>query len=52
MYRDCEIVACQTEAVGRADSLDIEGVIEMISNDPVTVPAVARSVLRYKSGGR
>ena len=52
MYRDCEIVACQTEAVERADSLDIEGVIEMISNDPVTVPAVARSVLRYKSGGR
>lgn len=50
MYRDCQIVACHTEPVRRSDSLDLEGVIGMISNDPVTVPAVARSMLRNKPG--
>ena len=50
MYRDCEIIACHAEAVRRSDSLDLEGVIGMISNDPVTIPAVARSMLRNKSG--
>jgi len=50
MYRDCEIVACHTEPVRRSEPLDIEGVIGLISNDPVTVPAVARSMLRQKPG--
>jgi len=50
MYRDCEIVACHTELVRRSEPLDIEGVIGLISNDPVTVPAVARSMLRQKPG--
>lgn len=50
MYRDCQIVACHTEPVRRSDPLDLEGVIGMISNDPVTVPAVARSMLRNKPG--
>jgi len=51
MYRQCEIVACHTEAVRRSDPLDIDGLISLISNDPVTVPAVARSMLRHKPGG-
>jgi hypothetical protein len=51
MYRQCEIVACHTEAVRRTDPLDIDGLISLISNDPVTVPAVARSMLRHKPGG-
>jgi len=51
MYRQCEIVACHTEAVRRSDPLDIDGLISLISNDPVTVPAVARSMLRHKAGG-
>jgi hypothetical protein len=50
MYHHCEIVACHTEAVRPSDPLDLEGVIGMISNDPVTVPAFARSMLRNKSG--
>lgn len=51
MYHHCEIVHCQTEAVGvRSDSLDLEGVIAIISNEPATIPSVARSMLRYKSG--
>jgi hypothetical protein len=48
MYHHCEIVVCHTEAVRRSDPLDLEGVIGMISNDPVTIPAVARSMLRNK----
>ena len=51
MYRDCEILACHTESVRRSDPLDIDGLISLISNDPVTVPAVARSMLRNKPGG-
>jgi hypothetical protein len=51
MYRDCEVLACHSEAVRRSDPLDIEGVISLISNDPVTVPAVARSMLRNKPAG-
>ncbi len=51
MYHHCEIVHCQTEAVSlRNDPLDLEGVIGIISNEPATVPSVARSVLRNKSG--
>jgi uncharacterized protein YciW len=48
MYHHCEIVACHSEAVRRSDILDIENVIGLISNDPVTIPAVARSMLRNK----
>jgi hypothetical protein len=50
MYHRCEIIACNSEAVRRSDPLDLEAVIGMISNDPATVPAVARSTLRNKSG--
>ncbi|HEV3239617.1 MAG TPA: hypothetical protein VG429_04385 [Casimicrobiaceae bacterium] len=51
MYHHCEIVHCQTEAVGRhSDPLDLEGVIGIISNGPTSIPAVARSMLRNKSG--
>jgi hypothetical protein len=39
MYQHCEIVHCQ-----------IEGVIGIISNEPATIPAVVRSMLRNKSG--
>ena len=46
MYHHCEIIACHSEAVRRSDPLDLEAVIGMISNDPVTIPAVARSMLR------
>ena len=49
MYHHCEIMACNSEAVRRSDPLDLEGVIGMISNDPATVPSVARSMLRNKS---
>ena len=52
MYRQCDIVACHTALARRSDPLDIDGLISLISNDPVTVPAVARSMLRYKPGGR
>jgi uncharacterized protein YciW len=50
MYHHCEIIACHSEVVRRSDALDLEGVIGMISNDPVTIPAVARSMLRHKPG--
>jgi hypothetical protein len=51
MYHQCEIVNCQTETVNlRNDPLDLEGVISIISNGPATVPAVARSMLRNKTG--
>jgi hypothetical protein len=51
MYHHCEIVHCQTEAVtARNDPLDLEGVIGIISNEPATVPAVVRAVLRNKTG--
>ncbi len=51
MYHHCEIVHCQTEAVGRRnDALDLEGVIGIISNEPTSIPAVARSMLRHKAG--
>jgi hypothetical protein len=49
MYHHCEIISCHTEAVRRCDPLDLEAVIGMISNDPATIPAVARSMLRNKS---
>lgn len=51
MYHHCEIIACQSEAVAlRADPLDLEGVISIISNEPATTPSVARSALRNKAG--
>jgi len=50
MYHHCEIIACHTEEVRRSDPLDLEGVIGMISKDPMTSPAVARTMLRNKSG--
>ena len=51
MYHHCEIVHCQTEAVGpRNDPLDLEGVIGIISDEPETIPSVARSMLRNKAG--
>ena len=48
MYHHCEIVACHTEAIRRNDPLDVEGIVSLISNGPVTVPAVARAMLRNK----
>ena len=51
MYQHCEIVHCQSEpVVARNDPLDLENVISIISNEPATVPSVARSMLRNKSG--
>jgi hypothetical protein len=50
MYHRCEIIGCHAESVRRTDPLDLEAVIGIISNDPVTVPAAARSMLRNKSG--
>jgi len=51
MYHQCEIVQCQTEAVNfRNEVLDVEGVIGMISNGPATLPGIARSILRNKTG--
>jgi hypothetical protein len=49
MYHHCEIISCHSEAVRRSDPLDLEGVIGLISNDPATIPAVSRSMLRNKS---
>ncbi|HUH93714.1 MAG TPA: hypothetical protein VL742_11355 [Casimicrobiaceae bacterium] len=51
MYHHCEIVHCQSEpVVSRHDPLDLEDVIGIISDEPATVPSVARSMLRNKSG--
>ncbi len=50
MYHHCVIITCNSEAVRRSETLDLEGVIGIISNDPVTVPAVVRSMLRHKPG--
>jgi hypothetical protein len=50
MYHQCEIVHCQTEAVNLRNSLDLEGVIGLLSNGPATIPAIARSMLRNKAG--
>jgi hypothetical protein len=51
MYHHCEIIHCQSETVSlRNDPLDVEGVIGIISSEPATVPSVARSMLRNKSG--
>lgn len=49
MYRHCEIVTCQSEAVAPRDPLEPDHVIDFISGPP-TVPAVARSILRNKTG--
>lgn len=49
MYHHCEIIHCQSEAVSRrSDPLDLEGVIGIISSEPASIPAVARSMLRNK----
>ena len=50
MYHHCVIVSCNSEAVRRSEPLDLQRVIGIISNDPVTIPAVARSMLRNKPG--
>ena len=51
MYHNCEIIHCQSESVSRRnEALDLEGVIGLISGGPATIPAVARSMLRNKSG--
>jgi hypothetical protein len=51
MYHQCEIVQCQSETVNlRSEALDVEGVIGMISNGPATLPGIARSILRNKTG--
>ena len=51
MYHHCEIIHCHSEAVNlRNDPLDLEAVIGIISDEPATVPSVARSMLRNKSG--
>ena len=51
MYHHCEIVHCQTEAVSpRNDPLDLEGVIDIISDEPESIPSIARSMLRNKAG--
>ena len=51
MYHYCEIIHCQSAAVSRhSDPLDLEGVIGIISGEPATIPSVARSMLRNKSG--
>ena len=51
MYHQCEIVQCQSETVNlRNEALDVEGVIGMISNGPATLPGIARSMLRNKTG--
>ena len=52
MYRQCEVIACHGEPVHRFEPLDLEDVIGLISNDPVTIPAVARSMLRNKARDR
>jgi len=51
IYHHCEIIHCHSETVNlRNDPLDLEGVIGIISDEPATVPSVARSMLRNKSG--
>jgi hypothetical protein len=53
MYHHCEIVHCQTEAVvARNDPVDDSGVLRLsiVGSEPATVPAVARSMLRRKTG--
>jgi hypothetical protein len=52
MYHYCEIVACHAEAQvpHRGDLLDVEGIISIISSGPMTIPPVARSMLRNKPG--
>jgi hypothetical protein len=51
MYHHCEIIACQSEAVAlRNDPLDLEAVAGVIGTEPASVPSVARSILRNKSG--
>lgn len=51
MYHHCEIVDCKTQAASlRNDTLDIEGVIGIISGEPTVAPAVVRNVSRNKTG--
>ena len=50
MYHHCVIISCNSQAVRAGEARDLQGVISIISDDPVTVPAVARSTLRNKSG--
>ena len=52
MYHQCQVISCNSESIRRADPMDIEGVISIISTNDATmgVPTIARSMLR-KSGG-
>ena len=52
MYHHCVIVSCNSEAVRRSETLDLQRVIGIISSGPATIPAVARSMLRNKPGAR
>ena len=47
MYHHCVIVSCNSEPVRRSEPLDFQSAMG-ISNDPVTIPALARSMLRNK----
>jgi len=41
MYQRCEIIECHAKTVqAHADPLDLEGVIEIISNEPVAPPSL------------
>ena len=46
MYHHCEIIGYHAALVNRG----IEDLIGILSNGPATIPAVMRSILRYKSG--
>ena len=49
MYHHCVIISCNSEAVRRSEPLDFQSALG-IGNDPVTIPALARSMLRNKPG--
>jgi len=49
MYHHCVIVSCNSEAVRCSEPLDFQSALG-IGNDPVTIPALARSMLRNKPG--
>ena len=49
MYHQCQIVACQTEAVNFRNALAVPNGAFGIISGPATLPGVARSMLR-KSG--
>jgi hypothetical protein len=50
MYQRCQIVACQTEAVNFRNALAAPDSPRGMFAGPATLPGVARSMLRNKSG--